>query len=210
MILSGKTICFLGDSITEGHCATSADKNYVNRMKEIYGFARVINYGISGTRIARQQVPSEEPRYDRDFCSRISEIDPNADIIVVFGGTNDHGHGDAPFGTDADHTPDTFCGACNYLFSELKNQFPNSVILILTPLHRVDEEKMKGSEKVQLRDYVLVIRRCAERYGLPVLDLFETSAINSRLSELTADGLHPNDDGHDILAREIGAFLEKL
>ena len=210
MKLSGKTICFLGDSITEGHCASSAEKNYVNRVKELCGFAQALNYGISGTRIARQQHPSENPLFDQDFCSRISKIDPTVDIIVVFGGTNDHGHGDAPFGRDSDRTPDTFLGACHYLFSKLKEQFPGSQVLILTPLHRLDEDTSKGCEGMQLRDYARAIRSCVETYKLPVLDLFETSMINHRLSELTADGLHPNDAGHDILAREISAFLEKM
>ena len=111
MELTGKKINFLGDSITEGCCATAPELGYVEALKRTCGLASVRNFGIGGTRIARQRIPSEEPKYDRDFGSRIAEMDPDADIVIVFGGTNDHGHGDAPLGTDSDRTPDTFWGA---------------------------------------------------------------------------------------------------
>ncbi len=38
-------------------------------------------------------------------------MDNDADIIIVFGGTNDFGNGDAPFGEMSDRTPYTFYGA---------------------------------------------------------------------------------------------------
>lgn len=211
MELKEKKINFLGDSITEGCCATSPELGFVEVMKRRYGLAAAQNYGIGGTRIARQRTPSIEAKYDRDFCGRFTEMDPDADIIVVFGGTNDHGHGDAPLGTDADRTPNTFRGACHCLFSGLLEQFPTTKIIVLTPLHRAEEDMPKGEEGWLLRDYVQAIRDTAEQYELPVLDLFQTSAINmDTLDSLTTDRLHPNDAGHEILAGEIGAFLQEL
>lgn len=214
MELQGKKINFLGDSITEGCCATAPELSYVEVMKRKYGLAAARNYGIGGTRIARQHTPSEEPKFDRDFCSRFAEMDADVDIIVVFGGTNDHGHGDAPMGTDDDRTPDTFRGACHYLFSSLPAQFPGSKIVVLTPLHRAEENIPKGEQGWLLKDYVQVIRDTAAQYCLPVLDLFETSAIKANIPEiaakLTTDGLHPNDEGHAILAAEIGEFLKRF
>ena len=210
MDLQGKKINFLGDSITEGCGASSPELGFVSVMGSSYALAEARNYGIGGTRIARQQVPSLETRYDGDFCGRYSGMDPDADIIIVFGGTNDHGHGDAPFGCDADQTVDTFHGACHVLFSGLKQTFPQALIVVATPLHRAEEGPKAGSGAT-LSDYVQVIRNTAAQYSLPVLDLFETSAICSdSLEELTTDGLHPNDAGHAVLAREIGEFLKKL
>lgn len=40
-------------------------------------------------------------------------MDNDADIIIVFGGTNDFGNGDAPFGEMSDRTPYTFYGRIN-------------------------------------------------------------------------------------------------
>ena len=206
MKLKNIKINFLGDSITEGCCATN-NQGYVEILGETWGLA-ARNYGIGGTRIARQRKPSENPRFDLDFCSRFPGMDPDADVIVVFGGTNDHGHGDAPMGTDSDRTPDSFIGACHYLISGLQEQFPKTKIVVLTPLHRQEESRADG---VELKDYVNHLRRVADFYHLPVLDLYEKSQINlATLSALTTDGLHPNDAGHRILAQEVAAFLQTL
>lgn len=211
MNLANKKINFLGDSITQGCCATAPERGYVEVMKTLYGLAEARNYGIGGTRIARQLGTYDWTRSDGDFCSRYGEMDPDADIIFVFGGTNDHGHGDAPFGCDADRTTDTFCGACHVLFSGLLETFPHARIIAATPLHRVEENIPKAGSGKLLRHYVETIRSIAAQYKIPVLDLFETSAINlDTLDTLTTDGLHPNDEGHEILAREIGTFLQSL
>ena len=58
MKLNGKKVYFLGDSITEGAGASSYEKSYVPVFAEISG-AEVKNYGLSGTRIARQTEKSE-------------------------------------------------------------------------------------------------------------------------------------------------------
>jgi lysophospholipase L1-like esterase len=208
MELKNKKINFLGDSITEGAGATDLTRCYVEVLKKKYGLAEGRNYGIGGTRIARQRKPSEEPKFDRDFCSRVGEMDADADIVVVFGGTNDHGHGDAPLGTDSDRTADTFIGACHVLCASLLEKFPRSAIVVATPLHRAEEGRADG---IALEDYVNLIRKIAGDYGLPVLDLYEQSAINTAsLSRLTCDGLHPNDEGHGILAEEMGQYLQNL
>lgn len=211
MKLHNKKINFLGDSITEGCCATTPERGFVEVMKRKYALGSARNYGIGGTRIARQRIPSEEPKFDRNFVSRVSEMDADADIVVVFGGTNDHGHGDAPFGSDGDRSVDTFCGACHCLYASLLEKFPNAKIVILTPLHRAEETRADG---IHLKDYVNQIKRTAAEFHLPVLDLYEQSAIKANIPAiaglLTTDGLHPNDRGHEILAAEIGEYLKKL
>ncbi len=75
MELKNKTINFLGDSITEG-VGVSDIKNsrYDNRLKEMLELKKVNNYGMGGTRIAHQSVPSEEPRYDLCFCGRAYDM----------------------------------------------------------------------------------------------------------------------------------------
>ena len=207
MDLKNVKINFLGDSITEGAGASVYKNCYVEVMKREYGLSEARNYGIGGTRIARQRTPSEESKFDLDFCSRVAEMDADADIVVVFGGTNDHGHGDAPLGSDSDRTPETFIGACHFLYASLKEKFSCPVV-VLTPLHRAEENRADG---VTLKDYVNLIRNIAPQYNLSLLDLYENSAIcPATLNTLTVDGLHPNDEGHIILAKEIGEYLQNL
>ena len=51
---------------------------------------------------------------------------PDADIVVVFGGTNDFGWGDAPLGTMEDRREDTFYGAYHLLLQKLIDRYPDA------------------------------------------------------------------------------------
>ncbi len=212
MKLQGIKANFLGDSITEGAGVPDRAFAFWNVLKRNYGLAEARCYGIGGTRIARQQNPSN-PVYDQDFCSRVEGMDPDADLIVVFGGTNDFGHGDAPFGEMSDRTVDTFYGACHVLMRSLIEKYPTSTIVIMTPLHRREETKADGS-KPDLCVYVKAIREVAEFYGLPVMDLYATSGINPQIhaqeKRYAPDGLHPNIAGAERIAERLGNFLLAL
>ena len=70
MELKGKIIDFLGDSITEGVGVTDQNNRYDNVIHRRFELAAHYNYGIGGTRLAHQSVPSEIPRYDLCFCGR--------------------------------------------------------------------------------------------------------------------------------------------
>lgn len=96
MELTGKKINFLGGSITEGAGASSPETCYVADMHRLYNLAAARNYGIGGTRIAPQKEVSAEPVWDQDFLGRYAKMDDDADFVVVFGGTNDFGHGLPP------------------------------------------------------------------------------------------------------------------
>ena len=200
MELQGKIINFLGDSITEGCGTTGIEKRFTEIIRKNYNLCKANNYGIGGTRFAKKRVPSENPKWDE-----------NADIIVVFGGTNDFGHGDAPIGVFEDKTKDTFYGACRVLMESLLNKYPGKPIIFLTPLHREDEEKPNGEKLAQ---YVDIIKETARYYALPVCDLYAESGIQPRLpvikEKFCPDGLHPNDAGHLILAQKIAGYLMKI
>ena len=216
MELKGTKINFLGDSITEGAGTSSHDKMFTMLIEREYG-AICQNYGIGGTRIARQKTPTEE-KWDRDFISRVPEMDNDADIVVVFGGTNDFGHGDAPLGTMSDRTPYTFYGALHCLYTALTEKYPGVPIVVLTPLHRITEDIPTGYNNHApvgtLKEYVNIIREVADYYSLPELDLFKESGLQPKISVIQQkyipDGLHPNDDGNAILAHKIARFLEML
>ena len=216
MKLKGMTINFLGDSITQGVGVSEDSKRYFELIKNEYGLAAVNGYGISGTRLARQAVPSNEPSFDRFFASRVDEMKEDADAVVVFGGTNDFGHGDAPLGEFSDRTPDTFYGACHDLYTRLIEKYPGKPIVIMTPLHRAeeDEARVKHGVSVTLKTYVDIIREVAEYYSLPVCDMFKASGLQPRVpviaEKFVPDGLHPNDAGHEIIAARLGAFLANL
>lgn len=220
MQLTGATINFLGDSITFGVGASCEENRFTDVLAREFHLRKANNYGISGSRIARQRVVTSE-EYDRDYCMRLDEMDPDADAVVVFGGTNDYGHGEAPIGMPCDRTPETFYGACHYLMNGLLTRYPGKPVVILTPLHRLDEDNPTGDgtgrkplSVAPLSVYRRILIEVAEHYALPVLDLYATSGIQPEndvcRERLLPDGLHPSDEGHALIARRIGHFLQML
>lgn len=217
MDLNGKVVNFLGDSITQGVGASSKETNYVSQVKEILKLAAANNYGISGTRIAPRKNPTENASFERYFASRVDAMDPDADAIVVFGGTNDFGHGDAPLGTIADTTEDTFYGAMKVLCEKIVVRYPGKPVIIMTPLHRCSEDNIWGDDRNKmplghpLADFVAAEREVAALYSLPVLDLWSVSCIQPKIpvmkEKFMPDGLHPNDAGHRLIAERLAAFL---
>ena len=151
-----KTVLFLGDSITEGVGVSSTDNNYVSIFQRLCG-ANVVNYGKGGTRIAKQKITSECPQWDCDFLDRVEEMQDDADVIVVFGGVNDFGHGDAEFGNMKSDSPYTFYGALHVLCNKLLNKYPYAEIVFLTPLHWIGEAcalNKVGKNTPPLSEYV--------------------------------------------------------
>ena len=213
MKLDGLKMAVIGDSITQGVGVTDMNNMYFQRIKRDSSLRELYIDGISGTRIARQQSPSEQPSFDQDFISRVDTIDIDSDIIVIFGGTNDFGHGDAPFGNLTDSTPDTFCGACHILCQKLIQRFPKSQIVFMGPLHRITEDTPNRHGKI-LEDYVSALKAILRKYSIPFLDMMESGGIAPRMpihKELyMPDGLHPNDAGHERIANRLKGFLESL
>lgn len=221
MKLEGLKINFLGDSITQAHGIGDVENSYWNILKRECGLCEARGYGIGGTRIARQSDEGKKwglEQWHHDFCERYAEMDDDADVIVVFGGTNDYGHGDAPMGQMSDRTPYTFYGACHYLCEGLINKYPTAQVVIMTPLHRLNEEndinEMGLPKNTHLEDYVAVIKEVAEYYAIPVLDLWSVSGIQPNIEAnrkaLAPDGLHPNEAGHRRIAQRLEGFLRSI
>ncbi len=223
MNLKGLTITFLGDSITEGCCVEKLENRYDNIMLRNYDLKAVYNYGIGGTRLAHQTIPSSNPRYDLCFCGRAHTLNKDSDIIVVYGGVNDYIHGDAPIGKESDITPATFYGAVNYLMNYLKTDFSNQTIVFMTPAHcyfenvsdkEISHSPNKKNDALPLKGYVDIIEKAGLKHNIPVVNLFENLGLDPNdekiRNEYTADGLHFNDKGQYFIAKCLGEFLLSL
>ena len=220
MELKGKKINFLGDSITEGHLTSDKKYIYMNVLKEKVGLAEARNYGVGGTKIARLPVVTDHP-YDQDFNLRAVEMDKDADAVVVFGGTNDFGHGTIQIGEMQDRDVHTFYGALHTLCLYLIKTYVGKPIVFMTPIHRLNE-MLDHNKRVEdgietarpLLDFVKAIREVCEFYSIPVLDLYTESGMYGQVwawcEGHMPDGLHPNDAGHAIIAHKLQKFLENL
>ncbi len=215
MELQGKKVVFLGDSITEGTGATDVEHRYTNVFARLADCEIFVD-GIGGTRIARQTIPTTE-KYDQDFNGRADALPDDADIVVVFGGTNDFGHGDAPLGTFGDETVYTFYGALRVLCEKLIAKYPYATVVFMTPLHRLTENatvNKYGQPTPPLIEYVKAIRQVCEQYSLPVLDLFKVSGMQPSVEIIQQtympDGLHPSNAGAEKIAKLLYQFLRNL
>ena len=215
MKLEGIKVNFLGDSITQGIKIEDPENTVFHAvLKRKANFAVARNYGISGTRFARQLKPSENPRFDLNFLDRVDGIIADADIVVVFGGTNDFGHGDAPFGSFYDDDEYTFYGATHSLCRRLINRFPAAEIVFMLPLHRINEDRTENGTRKRLVDYVNAISEVCAYYSIPVLDLYRTSGLQPELDIIKErympDGLHPSDAGARRIAERLVGFLSGI
>ena len=220
MQLEGKRLYFIGDSITEGACTSGEGYRYWELLAARTGAICTAD-GRGGSCIARQHHPENmewNGNIRNHFCTRLGDVDEQADVVVVFGGVNDFGHGDAPLGTMDDRSEDTFYGALHVLYGTLIARCPQARVVVMTPLHFAEEDSLfrgDGSKRAGLlADYVRIIREVAEFYSLPILDMYATSGLQPRISAIRErympDGLHPNDEGQNRLADCVEAFLRAL
>lgn len=220
MQLEGKTIDFLGDSITEGvGVSDRANNRFDNILLKECHLKKVNNYGIGGTRIAHQTFPSDKPRHDLEFCGRAFDMDPSADIIVVYGGVNDYFHGDAAFGTYEDTARTSFCGSVYWLCNFINETYPNAIHVFIAPARTAGDLKPSTSvrkpatakEHRPLKDYVDAIMAISTKCGFHAMSFYDELGLDPNNEEIrskyTIDGIHFNDLGHHIIAARIKEFL---
>ncbi len=212
MDIRGKKLICLGDSITEGWGASDSSRAYVSLLRASGEFSSVANYGVAGTRIARQtKNPFDGGFGSEEFETRAERMEEDGDIIFVFGGTNDFGHGDAPMGKLGDEERGTFYGAYTHLMRYLLAKYPMAQIVAATPVRREQEglfdEKRQRVRAGTLSQYAQAEREVCQKLGIPVLDLYSTGDV---FPEKTVDGLHPNDEGHQVISQKIMKYLKEL
>ena len=202
-------ISFLGDSITEGCGASEYGKGFVEVLGKKLG-VEVRNYGIGGTRIAKNKTLSAYHGWDMYFSSRFDFIDEDSDFLFVFGGTNDYGHGDALMGDIKDETDLTFYGALNNLIGKCVKQFGKDKICFILPLRRYGDET-KNANGYVLKDYVNALKTVLKEKCIDFIDLYNNGLplpTTDTGDEWTVDGLHPNDKGHEFLAETLIEYLK--
>lgn len=210
----GKTINFIGDSITYGAYTPvggsspnkRAEKRYCEIACEKLG-ATCRNYGVSGISISSTSYQSPTGA----ISLRYSSMDAAADMVVIAGGTNDYGTGVA-LGTIADTTDVSFYGALHVLCSGLCEKYPGKRIVFLTPFHRSSEAANKvGATLAQYKQAIYDVAR--DEFGFVVLDGWTVglSPKNAKVkAEYIVDGVHPNPIGHELIGASLARMLNAI
>lgn len=194
------SISFLGDSITAGYYAPYS---YADVVCEDLN-AKQYNYGVSGNTLASDD--------GKGFVERYKNIHAS-EVIVVFGGSNDY-YNDVPLGSPDSQKKDEFYGALKILCTGLKSTYPNSQIVFITPLrgqflgmHNSGNNNTGSS----MWDYVKAMQDVCAANDIPVIDLYHNFKINGdNYDEYTSDGLHPNEDGHKVIAQALESYIKSL
>ena len=209
-------IAFLGDSITFGYDLDDKGKKYSTLVCNALGRVEE-NFGITGTLMAKAGLNRED---DLAFVTRISLID-DAEIAVVFGGTNDYFWSDQPINGNDDRY---FSHALETIIEHIKNNRKGKMTLFVTPYphngignfyggerwntsscHDTDEKNFNGH---CLPDYVEAIENACFKNQIPCLNLHKDFEFDWRIH--TTDGCHPNEEGHKLLAAKILDRIENL
>lgn len=210
------TIAFLGDSITFGYGLYHKENRYSTLVSQAFGLEE-LNYGITGTLVAKAGLNQTD---GKDFLSRAYLID-DADIAIIFGGTNDYFWSDRPIYGNGEQY---FEFAIRKLSDRVKEKRNRKITLFVTPYphngvgnffggsdwkasshHDTDEKNYNGHT---LKDYVDVIASVCEEKAIPCLKLFDDFGFSWR--EHTSDGCHPNEVGHTLIAKAITEKLKEL
>ena len=206
----GKVCNCIGDSITYGLDPNSPSERLVNpypsQLRDLCGFVTVNNYGISSSTVATKSSDSNWNAQRNPMVLRYKQM-VDADVITFLGGINDFWL-NVPLGTLGSTDTDTFYGALNVLFRGLVTKYPTKPILAMTILDYKNATNGNGNTLVQFRQAVKDV--CAY-YSIPVFDLgievgFSTR-VESQVTALIPDKLHPNQSGVDIMARKISKCI---
>ncbi len=199
-------ILFFGDSITQGFWDTQG--GWVQRIRRHYDsqiipvldttadeiIPEFFNLGISG-----DTTRGLLARVEQETSTRAAAQGPI--IVVVAIGTNDdvfeHDRRWVP--------PEEFRDNLTKIVEKLQPLAAN-IVLVGNPA--CDETKTTPVSwgeyyytNTELRRSEGTIKAVAEQFGLPFVPLFDRfSAARNSGQELLADGLHPNDAGHELIA----------
>lgn len=211
-----KTINILGDSITYGVGASETSKRYSNLL-ENFSNVKVNNYGLSASKIS--DLVDDEVN---SFVDRVVTMETNADMVIIFGGTNDYWHKKTSIGTESDTDTSTFYGALNYLFEYINTNFVNKEILCVIPFKQYYASIGGNSDNDfgygTLNDFrKALINRC-EYHSIPYLDLYTMSGMDmahntthrSVFGSSTSDCVHPNNNGHEKIAKLLANYINNI
>lgn len=217
----GYKVLYIGDSITEVNY--TAPCNWTKLINSWMNFESVNNQANGGCGIIAGG--------DNSWNTKIENITGDYDLILIMGNMNDYSNNvfDASkLGQFGDNTTATEYGALNVFLRKVLEKFPLAKVGWITSTPRqyysgdpdnpnpiVSEGYLYGKNGV-FEGAVKAIKDTCENYSVPVLDLYHESGFQpwkteQKLAWMYDDGnyVHPNDDGHMIMALKIADFIKK-
>lgn len=189
----------LGDSVTvgAGFSGVPQEATFVSLLKEQF---RKLGMGI---RLIASALDGVDTFYAlKRFERMVTRLAP--DMVTIALGLNDA----KPLGSRPPCPPDCFERNLSQLVE--KTLAIDAQPILTTPPPRIDLPGESAATLNRMAAYADVVHRVAECYHAPVIELYEVFAHRDDLSLLLPDRLHPNADGHRIIARQFAQTLVPL
>lgn len=237
-----KTIIFAGDSICEGYNYGDTEDAYAGRIANKNNMTYK-NFGVSGStlteKLAYYASGSEKPSISSRIDAMYAEF-PNADYIIIEGGTNDadllgshiNGATVERFGTfttndfSGNYNRETFCGALESIFYRATQYWKGKKIGYIVAHKMGVSNSGYGADVHNRRNYFETAITICNKWGIPVLNLWDDCYLNPSLSWMNAagatweekeaagslyvDGQHLLSAGYNYIADIINNWLKSM
>ena len=209
----------IGDSWTATNTLGNTVANYTNYVADRLGVT-MINAAIGGTGYVAQN-----GNYGDQFYNR--QIPTDGDAYTIFGSFNDVFVDGFKFGDVGDTDTKSLWGGMKATLDHIWSIKDDAVVGIIAPgpwgafnpqnENNWDKLNMKASEVGE--QYVSTMKKFADYYSLPFLDLYHQSGLRPWDASFVAkyyhgtsdtDNTHPNTNGHKLFAPKIADFVNKL
>lgn len=229
----GKRVAYLGDSITDPRNKASKKKywGFLEDWLGITPFVYAVS-GRQWNDIPRQASKLKTEHGD-DFDAILIFIgtnDYNAGVPIgqwftekpekVMAGIHEQKHMVDRLHRYPCMDKNTYRGRINIALDSLKRMFPKKQIVLLTPIHRAgfyaNDKNWQPTEDYTnrcgeyLQAYVDAVKEAGNIWAVPVIDLNALSGLYPLIDEhaqffnkADTDRLHPNDAGHERMAKTL-------
>ncbi len=202
----------LGDSITEASNLNKTEgcerMSYPYQLFHILGAEEVVNLGIGGSSIGRY--------WDNAFVDRYREIPQDTDLIIVMGGTNDgFCVTENELGSLKERKAYTFAGDLDEMLKGLKENYPETEIILVSPLSTVLHDMLRKTNDKLLPQaaFTDIMEQLAAEYDVHYIDLYHSNLLDTHdaavIHNFMPDGVHGNEAGYRILAEHLAAEIIK-
>ncbi len=189
-------VACLGDSITYGYkLADPVHKSYPARLsQQSNGIWDVLNLGVNGaTVINKGDIPiTAQKEYQRLMSSE-------PDVAVIMLGTNDTKNKNWQFIDDfvRDYTA----------MIETIERLPSRPHVIVCSIPPIFTDYPNGIKAEREKEINVLIKKVADIAGV---DFFDINTLLSHKSSLFIDGVHPNVNGDQVIAKLISKKISTL